>query len=1067
MMATRSDYRERAFVRLTCLLVALFVSGALLLELAPSVSLEPYNRPISHSIETAIIRKMGGNPRGIQPAMLEVRQRVMAEYDTLPLAFEPNRGQARGASDFLARGRGYSMVLSAQQVTLLLVKSRVDVEQHLNQRHSRLIESKTVSAQGASVAIKLVGSRDAGLALPLEELPGKSSYFIGDDPKKWIPNVPHYSRIQYRHVYPGIDLVYHGNQQQLETDFIVAPGANPKNIRLAVCGIQSLERSNDGDLIAHMRNGEIRLGKPTAYQFINNLKTEVASSYRLIGHDQFGFQIPAYDATKPLTIDPVLTYSTYLGGSVGENGSDFSGSIAVDSAGNAYVTGFTVTTDFPTVNPVQGTNQGALDAFVTKLNPTGSGLVYSTYLGGQGDDFGRGIAVDAGGNAYVTGMTASQNFPTTAGAFSDSCTSTDQNGIVRADVFVTKLNASGSALLYSTCVGGSADDEGFGIAVDAQGNAHIAGGTSSTDFPVTNGAVQTTFGGGDISSPGAFQDAFVTELNASGSALVYSTYLGGCGNDQANGIALDPSGNAYITGETRSTTCLSANFPTTPGSFQPKSTEMGPFGDAFVTKLNPGGSALVYSTFLGGNIEDSGNGISVDSAGHAYVAGSTQSATFPSTPGAFQSQDPDPIGTKGFISKFSVDGSALIYSTFLGGEYSDSVSNIALDSLGNSYVTGATYSGNFPFVNPLPQPCVTTPTGEGKVFITKLNSAGSALFYSVCVGAGGDSASGIAVDASGSAYVSGSTFSGSFVTTPGAFQSTLHGTNDTFILKLTEITSLSTSSIYFGSQPLGVTSSAQDATVTNAGTTAITINTISLSGLNAADFQLTADTCGGQVLAAGGSCNIGVTFTPAATGSRSATVVIADTAPDSPVSVALGGTGVDFSLAGAPSSVTVSAGQVASYSVTVSPQGGTLASGVSLNCSLPSALTFSSCSLSPASVTPGSNPGVSTLTVTTSGPSAKMVLPLSRPTKQFFAIGLVNLGFMLVGIASVGSVPRTRRIFSHIAAAFLLLLLCQLAACGGAGSSQSSVTPRGTYTITISGASGSLHHTGTVALVVQ
>jgi len=1064
-MTTRSGHRRRSFMGPACLLVALFVSGALLLELAPSVSPEPRNRLAGRSIENTYVRDVGGNPRAIQQAMRESRQRILADYGTLPLAFEPNQGQVRGASDFLARGRGYSILLNAQQVTLLLAKSRVGVGQHLNQRHSRLIESKPVSAQGASVAIKLVGSRKAGTPLALEELLGKSSYFIGNDPKKWISNIPHYSRIQYSHVYPGIDLVYYGNGQQLETDFIVAPRANLKDIRLAVCGAQSLERSNDGDLIVHTGNGEIRLLKPTVYQFMNNFKTEVASSYQLIGQDQFAFEVPVYDATKPLIIDPVLTYSTYLGGSVGENGSDFGTSIAVDSAGNAYVTGFTVTTDFPTQNPLQSTNQGELDAFVTKLDPTGTGLVYSTYLGGQGSDWGRGIAVDADGNAYVTGMTVSQNFPTTAGAFSDTCTSTDQNSIVRADVFVTKLNASGSALVYSTCIGGSADDEGFGIAVDAEGNAHIAGGTNSTDFPVTSGAVQTALGGGDLSNPGAFEDAFVTELNASGSALLYSTYLGGCGNDQANGIALDPSGNAYITGETRSTTCLYVNFPTTPGSFQPKSTEMGPFGDAFVTKLNPGGSALVYSTFLGGNIEDSGNGIAVDSTGHAYVAGSTASATFPSTPGAFQSQDPDPIGTKGFISKLSVDGSALVYSTFLGGEYSDSASSIALDSVGNSYVTGTTSSANFPFVNPLPQPCLTSPTGVGKVFITKLNNAGSALVYSVCVDA--ETGSGIAVDTSGSAYVSGSTNSSSFVTTPGAFQSTLHGTSDAFILKLTEITSLSTSSIDFGTQQLGVTSSAQAATVTNAGTTAITVNTISLSGLNAADFQLTADTCTGQVLPAGGSCNIGVTFTPAATGSRNAAVAIADTAPDSPVSVALSGTGVDFSLAGAPSSVTVSAGQVASYSVTVSPQGGTFASGVSLSCSLPSTLTFSSCSLSPASVTPGSNPGASTLTVTTSGPSAQVVLPLSKPYEQLFSIGLFPLGFMLVGIASLANVPKTRRIVSRIAALFLLLVLGQLAACGGAGSGQSSATPRGTYTITISGATGSLHHTSTVVLVVQ
>jgi len=547
-MTTRSIYRDRAFVWLTCLLLALFAAATLPLDLASSVSLGPNPRPKSRSIDNAKVRHKGRNlPRGIQQGMLEARQRIVAEYGNLPLVFEPNRGQARGVSDFLARGRGYSIVLNAKQVTLLLGKSPVGAEQHLHRRHSRLIESEMVSAQSASVAIKLLGSRDAGPALPLEELPGKSNYFIGNEPNKWIANVPHYSRIQYSHVYPGIDLVYYGNRQQLEADFIVAPGANPNHIRLAVSGIRFLERSNGDDLIVHMTDGEIRLGKPATYQFINNVKTEVASSYRLIGQRQFAFQVPAYDTTKPLIIDPVLTYSTYLGGV----SSDFGLSIAVDSAGNTYVTGSANSNDFPTAAPLQSTNQGEGDAFVTKLNPTGTGLVYSTYLGGQGFDLGRGIAVDAGGNAYLTGMTASQNFPTTAGAFSNRCTSTDNAGIVRADVFVTKLNALGSALLYSTCVGGSADDEGRAIAVDAQGNAHIAGETGSADFPVTSGAFQTTFRGGD---------AFVTEVNASGSALLYSTYLGGCGDDQANGIALDSSGNAYITGETKSTTCHCARI---------------------------------------------------------------------------------------------------------------------------------------------------------------------------------------------------------------------------------------------------------------------------------------------------------------------------------------------------------------------------------------------------------------------------------------------------------------------------------------------------------------------------
>jgi hypothetical protein len=495
---------------------------------------------------------------------------------------------------------------------------------------------------------------------------------------------------------------------------------------------------------------------------------------------------------------------------------------------------------------------------------------------------------------------------------------------------------------------------------------------------------------------------------------------------------------------------------------------MGPFGDAFVTKLNPSGSALVYSTFLGGNVEDSGNGIAVDAGGHAYVGGSTQSATFPSTPGAFQSQNPNGINTHGFISKLSADGTALVYSTFLGGQYSDSVSSIAVDSLGNSYVTGATYSGDFPFVDPFPQSCVTSPTGTGKVFVTKLNQAGSALAYSVCVGGHGDSGNGIAIDGANNAYVVGTTFS-DFVTTPGAFQSVRNGTTDAFILKIAEVASLSATAVDFGSQPLGIASAVQSTTLTNNGTSALTIGTVSLSGTNITDFQKTSDTCSGQILASGSSCSVGATFTPAAIGARAATVVIPDNTPDSPLNVALSGTGVDFSIAGSPSTVTLSAGSQAAYSVTVTPQGGTFSNSISLACSLPAALTFASCSLSPPSVNPGSNSGTSTLTVKTAGPSAGLVpVTGTRSTKRILARTLVAPSSVFIGMAFLWTTRRRRRFFSGFATVVLWIFLIQAVACGGgSGTPSRSGTPPGTYMITITGAFGSLQHTNSVTLNVQ
>jgi hypothetical protein len=679
---------------------------------------------------------------------------LAAAYGQVPLSFEANQGQTDSQVRFLSRGSGYALFLTPGETVVSLHKPGGPGN-----------DGAAVQASADTVLhTRLVGANAAPQVIGLEKLPGTSNYFIGNDPTRWQANVPNYGKVAYQNIYPGINLVYYGNQRQLEYDFVVASGANPGVIKLAFEGAQDMTLDHQGNLVLHTAGGDVVEQAPVLYQQAGGARQAISGHYVLGRDDQVGFAVGAYDASRPLVIDPVLSYSTLLGGSRTDLSADRAG-IAVDAAGNAYVTGITDSFDFPTTPGTFQTAFAGHPAFVTKLNAAGSALVYSTYLGGSGGDTGRGIAVDAAGNAYVMGDTSSTNFPTTPGAFQ-----TAFGGSI-SHVFVAKLNAAGSALVYSTYLGGSRNEFGGGIAVDAAGNAFVTGSTSSTNFPTTPGAFQTANGGG--------ADAFVAKLNAAGSALVYSTYLGGSGTDSPEGIAVDAAGNAYVTGITRST-----NFPTTLGAFQ---TAFGGGDDAFVAKLNAAGSALVYSTYLGGSGNDAGSGIAVDAGGNAYVTGDTSSTNFPTTPSAFQTTNSG--GQDAFVAKLNAAGSALVYSTYLGGSGSDGGRGIAVDAAGNAYVTGGTSSTNFPTANPL-QPAFGG--GSGDAFVAKLNAAGSALVYSTYLGGSGTDANsnisevgtGIAVDAAGNAYVTGDTASTNFPTTPGAFQTTNHGRVNVFIAKI-------------------------------------------------------------------------------------------------------------------------------------------------------------------------------------------------------------------------------------------------------------------------------------------
>jgi Abnormal spindle-like microcephaly-assoc'd, ASPM-SPD-2-Hydin/Beta-propeller repeat len=779
------------------------------------------------------------------------------------MAFEVNQGQTDEHVNFVARGGGYTLFLTPNAAVLKLRGA-----------------GKRPDAPEAVLRMNLAGANRSPEISGLAKLVGKSNYFIGNDPKKWRTDVPNYGRVRYRDAYPGVDLVYYGNQQQLEYDFVVAPGADPRVIALDLAvGFNRkarLEIAANGDLVVPTPGGEVRFHKPIVYQSDDrSVRHAIGGRWSLRGANRAGFEVASYDARKALIIDPVLSYSTYLAGS----GNDDAQGVAVDSAGNTYVTGGAASLNFPTRNPLQPTNRGKTDTFVTKLDPTGSTLVYSTYLGGSGFDSPYGMTVDAFGNAYVGGSTGSTDFPTTPGAFQRTCSGGCVHGI--SDLFVTKLNATGSALVYSTYLGGTGTERFLqGIAVDSVGHTYVTGWTTSSDFPTTPGAFQTKLRGSVA--------AFVTEFDPSGSTLVYSTYLSGSGSDYGAGLVLDSSGNAYVSGYTSST-----DFPITPGAFQ--RTSGGGF-DAFVTKVNPSGSALVYSTYLGGTDTENANTIALDASRNAYITGFTCSANYPITPGAFQTSykasSCTNLGGNVFVTALNSTGSALIYSTFLGGTGIDVAFAIALDSTNVAYITGRTDSADFPMT---PGAFQTASGGGIDVFVTELSATGSALVYSTFLGGSqSESAYAIALDGSGGLYLAGRTLSPNFPTTPSAFDPTCSrcvsgAPNHGFAAKFAPGDQVWPLSLSFGNQAVGTSSNPQNATFSNSGTSVVNITGITITGPDSGDFSQT-HTCG-TTLANGASCTISVTFKPLASGTRTAEVVITDDAANSPQTVALSGVG--------------------------------------------------------------------------------------------------------------------------------------------------------------------------------
>ena len=740
--------------------------------------------------------------------------RAEAKFMSVPLSFEPNQGQLDSTVQFLSRGSGYALFLTPGKVVLNL--------------------ERQLPASAASVdtlRMSLIGANPRANAVAQARQAGVVNYFIGNDPKQWRSGIPTYGKVEYSQIYPGVDLVFYGNQRQLEYDFVIAPGADPGCIAWRIDGARpSVDAA--GNSVMHAPHGPATFRKPVVYQLDGDSKTRIEGWYAVAGNE-LRFRLGSYDHSRALIVDPVLSYASYLAGTASDRIGlptgpgvaqvGVSQGLAVDAAGSIYVAGSTYSLDFPTKNPYESAPPAKQfggvtvtpgewpSAFVTKFSPDGSSLVYSTYLGGNYSDYIFAIAVDSSGSAYVTGETSSTSFPVTSGAYQTICDPAPNNtgpsagaascNSANVSAFVTKLNPAGTGIVYSTFLGGYAYAYANSIAVDSAGRAYIAGNEQeycSTQyayqgcFPTTGGAVI----GGNSTGGGSPQYAFVAAFDPTGSKLLYSTMFGdmngfacthGCGSTWATGVAVDANGYFYLVGETQA-----GKLPTTAGVYQPTGAPLdtnGAYvlaGRGFIAKFNPvtsaAGATLAYATYLGGqtaNTSDYISGIAIDSASDAYVVGYTNSTDFPVTSGAYGTVCAPNGGTcaAAHVTKLNPSGTAILWSTYVGGSKSDGsdalyfTGPIQLDGKGNVYIMGQAGS-TFPLINPV-EPAVSG--GAMEVLVAELDSAGANLLFSTRIGSGGLQTSypaGLAVDSAGDIYLAGNTIGPGLLTTPGAFQTT-------------------------------------------------------------------------------------------------------------------------------------------------------------------------------------------------------------------------------------------------------------------------------------------------------
>jgi hypothetical protein len=1064
-------------------------------------------------------------------------QPLHVAYAQLPLGFEANQGQSDAKVKFLARGSGYSLFLTSDEAVLALQTTKI----------------------ASVVRMRLAGADRTAPLHGTGELPGKSNYFIGNNPAQWHRDVLQFARVRYQHIYPGIDLLYYGNQGRLEYDFEVAPGADPKQIALNFAGPQKLALDGQGNLVLATASGQVRFEAPRLYQKFGEEQRPVEGRFALRADGAVGFALGAYDRTRTLIIDPVLNYSTYLGGTGAESCSAITGApftpgcpaIAVDSALNMYVAGATTSTvNFPTPGTPATTNtvKGPADVFITKINNPGTTLAYTSYLGGSGTDTPAGIGVDSGFAVVVAGTTNSTDFPAVSG-YQTAPESSGNN-----HVFVTKLDIAGN-VVYSTYLSGTGNDVASGVALDVNGKAYVTGTTTSTDtpsasdvFPATVGAVQT--------KSLATNQFFLTMVNpaASGTASVpYSTYFGG-GNPTngvavGGGIAVDQNTtpDVYITGGTNfldtqaspqsaggndfpilnaaqacldvptaTTSNVSLNCPTPP----PTAT------DAFIAKFTPSatpGSQLLYSTYVGGTGNDVGYAIAVDSGGIAYITGSTNSTDFPVAIGTVPFQPcPDdsvlnptscPVSsgdTDAFVAKVTnftspVAGASpvsvsLIYISYLGGSGNDAGTGISVDTVGGARVTGWTDSTDFPVQTP-----VQATSGGGRdAFVANINTVASSVcvpaptatppvvcpsYSSYLGGNGTDMGTSIAVDTQGSTYVAGETTSTNFPLL-GPLQGALSGTNDAFVTKFSPALNLAMTATATPS-PVGVGSGVTyKYTIVNNGDTANGVTfTDNLPPATTATFTSATVSSGscGTVNGTTVQCNVGsVTTTPSGSAGPTVSVVLTPLAPNPPSTTQLPNLGNsatvsvpgqsfqasasasaainDFNLSASPAAQTVAAGAVASYQVKVTPTGAipnTVSLGVTS--SLPTGAT--AIFTAPSFPNLNNGPQFSTLNIST---TARVTTTTQlRRDGPHYALLLPISGFALLGVAG-GKTSRRRRWLLGILAGVFLVLLGLTASCGSTPTTTVTTgTPAGQYTVIITSTSGSASRAYSVVMTVQ
>jgi len=648
-------------------------------------------------------------------------------FGELPLLFVENRGQLDRRVRFVVPGSEKTVYFASDGITIAL--------QDGEGRYA--------------VKIDFVGANPKTTLRGEEREPAVFSYFRGK-PDEWATGCATYSSLVYEDLWPGIDLVYRGEPGSLKYEFLVDPGADPRRIRLAVRGASSLERGERGELVARTPAGPLVDGAPVAFQIERDARTEVPAAYALEDGGIFGFDLGAYDRSRPLVIDPdMVVYSGFLGGA----GDDIGHAIVVDETGATYVTGETASGNFPVEVGPDPTFHGSRDAFVAKVWPSGATLAYAGYLGGTGNDRGWGIAIDGEGAAYVVGNTTSSGFPIVGGL-----DPTFNGG--GADAFLTKVSPNGVSLVYSGFLGGASDETAYAIAVDDSGAAYVTGSTRSWDFPVVVGP------GLSYSSN---HDVFILKVDPPGESLVYSGLLGGTLEEYGYAITVDASGAAYVAGTTKSTT-----FPTVVGP------DLTPNGDrdAFVLKVAPSGASLEFSGFLGGSNADEGRGIALDDEGAIFVAGETNSTNFPTLVGPDTSHNGG--GSDGFITKIAASGESLLYSGYIGGSSGDWANAVGVDGAGTAYVTGATASGDFPYVF---GPDSSYNGGASDIFVMKISSDGTTRLYSGFFGAEGlDEATGIAVGVAGDVYLTGVTNSQQFPVVTGP-ETAPSGVYDAFVVR--------------------------------------------------------------------------------------------------------------------------------------------------------------------------------------------------------------------------------------------------------------------------------------------